>query len=120
LQTAVLLTVWLGALAGIAMSAAWIDAPRGLVALSYVAVGCAATAGIPQLVARLPLTPLLLLAAGGALYILGAGVYAIRRPDPGGDGFHEVFHGLVVAAAACHSSRCHGSFPAPRRELTPA
>jgi hemolysin III len=104
LQTAVLLTVWLGALAGLAMSAAWIDAPRGLVALSYVTVGCAATAGIPQLVARLPLTPLLLLAAGGALYILGAAVYAIRRPDPWprSFGFHEVFHALVVAAAACH------------------
>ena len=104
LQSIVLLTVWLGALAGIAMSAAWIDAPRGLVALSYVVVGCAATAGFPQLVVRLPLAPLLLLGLGGALYILGAGVYATRRPDPWpySFGFHEVFHGLVVMAAASH------------------
>jgi hemolysin III len=104
LQTTVLLAVWLGALAGIAINAAWIDAPRGLVALSYVVVGCAATAGLPQILARLSLTPLLLLGLGGVLYILGAAVYAIRRPNPWPQtfGFHEVFHSLVIVAAASH------------------
>ena len=104
LRATVLLTVWLGALAGIAMSAAWIDAPRGLVALSYVTVGCASAAGLPQLVERLPLEPLLLLGVGSVLYVLGAVVYATRRPDPWPHafGFHEVFHALVIAAAASH------------------
>lgn len=104
LRTVVLASVWLGALAGIAMSAAWIDAPRGLVALSYVAVGSAAAAGFPQMLTRLGLWPLLLLGLGAALYGLGAAVYAFRRPDPWprSFGFHEVFHGLVVAAAASH------------------
>ena len=104
LQTAVLLLVWLGAAAGIVMTAAWIDAPRGLVALSYVAVGCAATAGLPQMLERVQSVPLLLLGLGGVLYITGAGVYATRRPDPWprSFGFHEVFHGLVVVAAASH------------------
>ena len=104
LRTVVLATVWLGALGGIAMSAAWIDAPRGLVALSYVTVGCAAGVGLPQLLARLSLTPLLLLAVGSALYVVGAAVYATRKPNPwpGRFGFHEVFHSLVIAAAASH------------------
>ena len=103
-RTTVLLAVWLGAVAGIAMSAAWIDAPRGLVALSYVTVGCAAAAGLPQMFDRLALTPLLLFGVGGVLYAIGAVVYATRRPDPWprSFGFHEVFHGLVVAAAASH------------------
>ena len=103
-QTAVLLLGWIGALAGIAMSAAWIDAPRGLVAFSYVAVGCAAMTGLPQAASRLAFTPLLLLGLGGAFYIVGAVVYALRRPDPWPRtfGFHEIFHGLVVVAAACH------------------
>lgn len=103
-STAVLLIVWLGALAGIAMRMAWIDAPRGLIAFSYVAVGCAACVALPEIVARLPLAPLLLLAAGGVLYVLGAAVYATRRPDPWpcSFGFHEVFHSLVLAAAASH------------------
>jgi hemolysin III len=103
-QAAVLLLGWSGALAGIAMSAAWIEAPRGLVALSYVAVGCAALTGLPQTLSRVALTPLLLLGLGALLYIAGAVVYALRRPDPWPRtfGFHEIFHGLVVVAAACH------------------
>ena len=103
-RIAVLLAVWLGAAAGVAMSVAWIDAPRGLVALSYVLVGCASAAAVPQSVARLPVAPLVLLGAGSLLYLVGAAVYASRRPDPWprSFGFHEVFHGLVVAAAASH------------------
>jgi hemolysin III len=43
-----------------------------------------------------------LLATGGLLYTLGAVVYARRRPDPAPRvfGYHEVFHVLVIAAAA--------------------
>jgi hemolysin III len=35
-------------------------------------------------------------------YTLGAAVYALRRPDPvpAVFGYHEVFHVLVIAAAA--------------------
>ena len=103
-QTVVLLAAWLGALAGIGMTVAWIDAPRGVVALSYVAVGCAVGVAIPDLVERLPVVPLALLAGGGLLYASGAAVYATRRPDPWPQsfGFHEIFHGLVVVAAASH------------------
>jgi len=46
---------------------------------------------------------LTLLLAGGLCYTLGAIVYARRRPDPvpHAFGYHEIFHLLVVAAAAC-------------------
>jgi hemolysin III len=42
------------------------------------------------------------LAAGGLLYTAGAIVYARGRPNPvpGVFGYHEVFHALVIAAAA--------------------
>jgi hemolysin III len=45
-----------------------------------------------------------LLAAAGLLYTAGAIVYARRRPDPWPRtfGFHEIFHALVIAAAAAH------------------
>ena len=104
LQIFVLACSWLGALGGITLSLAWIDAPRALVALSYVLVGWGALVGIPQMRDRLPATPLLLLAAGALLYIAGAAVYATQRPNPWPRvfGFHEVFHGLVVAAAITH------------------
>ncbi|MDA0169500.1 hemolysin III family protein [Solirubrobacter taibaiensis] len=104
LRTFVLICAWTGALGGVILSVAWIDAPRALVSLSYVLVGWAALVGIPQMLDRLPATPLLLLAAGAVLYIAGAAVYATRRPNPWPRvfGFHEVFHGLVVAAAIAH------------------
>jgi hemolysin III len=43
-----------------------------------------------------------MVAAGGILYTLGAVVYALKRPDPVPMvfGYHEVFHALVIAAAA--------------------
>ena len=43
-----------------------------------------------------------LVVVGGVLYTLGAVAYATHWPDPfpATFGFHEVFHVLVVAAAA--------------------
>jgi hemolysin III len=95
---------WAGALAGVALSLLWIGAPRVLFAATYVALGWLAIIATPELVASLPVTPLVLIAAGGVLYTIGAVVYALRRPDPWPRvfGFHEVFHALVIAAAALH------------------
>lgn len=103
-RVVVLLCAGLGALGGIVLTVAWIDAPRGLTAGTYLALGWTAIIAVPQLVDRLGITPLVLLVAGGLLYTVGAVVYAFRRPDPWPQtfGFHEVFHVFVIAAAACH------------------
>jgi len=104
LRWVVLGGVWVGALAGVALSVAWNSAPRLLVACSYVALGWFALISIPQLVSRLPVAPLVLLLAGGVLYTAGAAVYAAQRPDPWPRtfGFHEIFHTFVIAAAVAH------------------
>ena len=104
LRWVVFVLVWAGALAGVALSVAWITAPRVLVACAYVALGWVAVIATPQLVERLPAAPLVLFAVGGLLYSAGAAVYAARRPDPWPRvfGFHELFHAFVVAAAATH------------------
>jgi hemolysin III len=103
-RTIVMLGVWLSALAGVVRSVAWLTAPRVLVAASYLTVGCVASAALPQLLARLPAAPIVLLGLGALLYCAGAGVYAFQRPDPWPNtfGFHEVFHSLVILAAASH------------------
>jgi hemolysin III len=103
-RTVVLLSVWAGALAGVLMSLVWIGAPRWLQALSYMAVGWVAIVAQPQLVEETGVAPFVLLALGGALYTVGAVVYALRKPDlwPRTFGFHEVFHSLVIAAAVVH------------------
>lgn len=100
----VLASVWVGALAGVAMSICWIEAPRVLQAACYIAVGWVAVVAMPQLFShRGALMPLLLL-AGGILYSLGAAAYATQKPNPWPRtyGFHEVFHTLVIAAAVVH------------------
>src|SRR3954452_13539009 len=72
----VLGVVWGGALAGIAMSVAWIGAPRWLCSACYVVLGWAAIIAVPQLVSALPPTPVLLFGLGGVLYTAGAVVFA--------------------------------------------
>jgi hemolysin III len=96
--------VWGGALAGIALSLLWVDAPRWLSAAVYVALGWVAIIGLPQLWDRAGAMAVALLATGGVLYTVGAIVYARRRPDPSPRvfGYHEVFHVLVIAAATVH------------------
>ena len=96
--------VWLAALGGVLLSVAWIEAPRWLVAASYLLVGWMALIAVPSRIGALPAAPLLLLLAGGLLYSAGATVYATQRPNPAPlvFGFHEVFHALVIAAALAH------------------
>jgi hemolysin III len=102
IATAILIVVWVGAAAGAAMKLAWIDAPKWLGALIYVLLGWVGVAVFPHMLEELGVTPTAMVGAGGVLYTLGALVYALRRPDPAPTvfGYHELFHVLVIAAAA--------------------
>jgi hemolysin III len=102
MATVILVTVWVGALGGIVLKLLWIGAPKWLGALFYCALGWVAVAAFPQIWQNAGVGLALLLAFGGLLYTIGAVVYATQRPDPIPTvfGYHEVFHALVVAAAA--------------------
>jgi hemolysin III len=102
LATVILVVVWAGALGGIVLKLVWIDAPKPLVAALYVLLGWVAVAAFPALLDGLGPVSTALVAAGGVLYTAGAAVYALGRPDPvpAVFGYHEVFHALVIAAAA--------------------
>jgi hemolysin III len=104
LQTVVLVGVWSGAAAGIVLTTLWVDAPTWLTAATYVGLGWFSIIAIPEITARAGAGALALLAAGGVAYTAGAVVYARRRPDPrpATFGYHEIFHVLVVVAAAAH------------------
>jgi hemolysin III len=102
LATAVLIAVWGGALAGVVLNLAWVDAPKWVTAIVYVALGWVAIVAFPDMFSELGVVAITLVAAGGVLYTSGAVVYALQRPDPSPAvfGYHEVFHLLVIVAAA--------------------
>ncbi len=102
LATATLVAVWAGALAGVLFKLVWIDAPTWRFAVAYIALGWVAVAAFPQLAVAIGVDGLTLFGLGGVLYTVGAVIYAVGRPDPlpAVFGYHEVFHALVIAAAA--------------------
>ena len=102
--TALLIAVWGGALAGTIVELIWIDSPKWVAAAVYVGVGAIGAIGFPAIIAETGLGAGVLIAAGGVLYVTGAVVYAAQRPNPSPEvfGYHEIFHVLVIAAAAAH------------------
>jgi hemolysin III len=102
LADAILVVVWIGAIAGAIVEMIWIDHPKWVAALIYMSLGWVAVAAFPELWSQMGVAGTLLVAAGGLLYTAGAIVYATQRPDPSPRvfGYHEIFHALVIAAAA--------------------
>lgn len=80
------------------------ESARGARTLLYVLLGLVLLPSVPALYTKVGPTILTLCVVGGALYIFGAGIYMIRRPNPFPRhfGYHEVFHLFVFAAAGCH------------------
>ena len=110
-----MLTVaWVGAAIGVVRALLFPRARRWVVALLALSLGWASAAYLPAVdaIAGRPVTALL--ALGGGLYSLGGVAYALRRPDPWPRvfGYHEVFHSLVVIAAACHFAAIARALPA--------
>ena len=95
--------VWAGALIGIGFRVFWLSAPRWLYVPIYLALGWAAVLYFGALYEANP-AMMVLIAAGGALYTVGALAYGTKRPNPfpGRFGFHEVFHTCTVLAFLCH------------------
>jgi hemolysin III len=104
LANTILIVVWAGALGGVIFKLAWIDAPKWVFAAVYLALGWVSVAIFGELPASIGWLGVAGLAAGGLLYTIGAIVYASGRPNPFPKvfGYHEVFHALVILAAALH------------------
>jgi hemolysin III len=100
----ILILVWTGALLGAIFKLAWIDAPKWLFAIVYMALGWTSVAVFGQLPTAIGWLGVAGFATGGLLYTGGAIVYATGRPNPAPAvfGYHELFHVLVLAALALH------------------
>jgi hemolysin III len=102
LRIVILVSVWGGAALGVVLELYWIHAPRWVSAIAYLAVGWIGIIALPQFFPALGVAVAVLLIVGAGLYTIGAVAYATTWPNPfpATLGFHEVFHLLVIAAAA--------------------
>ncbi len=96
--------VWGGAVLGIIGRVFFTDLPYWMVAIPYVLVGWCSLFVINHVWASLGVAGFTLLLVGGGLYTVGAVIYALHRPNPWprSFGYHEIFHALTIAGAACH------------------
>ncbi|MDT5103024.1 MAG: hemolysin [Mycobacterium sp.] len=100
----VLVMVWSGAAAGVALKMWWPSAPRWVGVPLYLLLGYTAIWFAGTLLDGAGLAAVVLLAAGGVLYNIGAVLYGVRWPNPWPRtfGYHEFFHAFTAAAAVCH------------------
>lgn len=107
-RTVVLCLVWGGAILGVIFRVLWVGAPRWLYTPLYVALGWVAVGYVKPFYEAGGLLVVILVAAGGLCYTVGAIIYGTKWPR-GSEryfGFHEIFHALTIAGFVCHFIAC--------------
>lgn len=95
---ALVVVVWLGAAAGMAMKLLAFGRLERLSTVAYLLLGWVGVVALPDLLRTLPGDALALLGAGGLLYSLGVIAHVSPRLRYG----TAIWHGFVLAAAVCH------------------
>ena len=105
-RNSIIAGMWICTTVALIIHVIWISAPRWLYVIVYIIFGVSGVAfmGLFWISPYAGPAVVVLLAAGGACYIAGAIVYALRKPDPWPKvfGFHEIFHVFVMLGSAFH------------------
>ncbi len=99
-----LLVFWVMGIAGILQSLFWINASKKLVTIFYIIMGTITFPYLSYFQEGLGPHNTLCVLLGGASYITGAIIYALKKPNPIPHifGYHEIFHFLVIVGALFH------------------
>ena len=101
-----MITIWILAIAGIStvfFKSFWTKVPRSLATSLYVFMGCLSFIMVYPLYKATNWETIMWLLIGGAFYIIGAVIYAKKKPNISkGFGFHELFHILVLLGTLSH------------------
>lgn len=97
-------TIWAIAVTGTFLKIFFMDAPRWISTIIYLIMGWLCIIAVYPLLKTLSPMALFWLASGGLFYSVGAGIYALKKPDlfPGILGFHEIWHCFVILGSASH------------------
>jgi hemolysin III len=104
MRVLVLGLVWAIAVGGVIFEWLPMPPPRGYVTTVYLVIGWVGLLATGGLWDHTGFAGVALVLGGGVLYTTGAIIHAARRPDPWPNvfGYHELFHLLVIGAAALH------------------
>ena len=101
---ALLTLVWV--LTGVLIAVLWspLSPPRGTTTTTFVGLGCLGVLALPAMWTQIGAPFVLLILLGGVLYIAGAILLGLRRPDPWPEvfGYHEFWHVHTLVAASMH------------------
>ncbi len=99
-------SVWSFAIAGFVLTLFWVDSPKWLNSLIYIAMGWLCIFAIRSIYLHLSGEAFAWLLAGGIIYTIGGVIYALKLPIlsflPKAFGAHEIFHLFVMAGSFCH------------------
>lgn len=103
-----LLAVWITAALGMIMNLVWINCPKIVSSIVYIAMGWICVFAFLKIKSALTQAEFALLLAGGIIYTIGGVIYALKLPLfrrlPRYFGNHEIFHCFVIAGSICHYS----------------
>lgn len=103
---ALLLNVWSVALGGTLLKLLWVNHPKWLSSVIYIAMGWLCLTEFPAILGQMDIRGFRWLLSGGVLYTVGGVVYGLKlerfnRLHPA-FGSHEIFHLFVLAGSLCH------------------
>lgn len=101
---AMVVLTWTLAVAGVTIALTRFSLMRRMGGVFYIGLGWLSVVALPMIVQSLTSPQILLLFGGGLLYTLGALAFYFKWPTlaPATFGYHEVWHSMTLAAAACH------------------
>ena len=98
--------VWGVAIVGIIFKLFWVNCPKWVSSVLYIAMGWICVLAFSQIIEALRGPAFLWLLTGGIIYTLGGIIYALKLPVfdalHKNFGTHEIFHLFVMAGSVCH------------------
>lgn len=104
--TIMLCLIWGMAITGIIMKGFWVNCPKWVSSVIYIAMGWTCVLSFTQIINALPKAAFYWLLAGGIIYTIGGVIYALKLPVFNNRhknfGTHEIFHLFCLGGSACH------------------
>jgi hemolysin III len=105
-----LASVWTLSLIGMTLKIWFMNLPRSISTVFYIALGWIALVPISKIIDALPVQAMILMLLGGVFYTIGGIIYATKIFNfaPNKFGFHEIFHIFVSLGTLMHFFMIYG------------